>query len=295
MRSIKYAVKGSSLWLFVMVFCVIFTGAPRARGAELTGDNLAVFITGLSGGHQFQAYMDEAVGQLQEVLLANAYARERMIRFSESQDGELQWGKNVPARVDRLEPFMTRVAERTKSYENVFVFIAGHANGRDEEAKFHLGGEDVSYETLIRWIDGIPAERLILILAAPQGEVWIRSLSGPGRVLIVGNGFREFDFLPTLFLRLFPEIFRELSEAAEAEGIGSISLRDVFIETQTRVQEWYRVNGLHPTEVALIDADGDQRGETLMELQDGEDVPAVKSILFKIPGGSNHERSDKNR
>ena len=43
-----------------------------------------------------------------------------------------------------------------------------------------------------------------------------------------------------------------------------VSLQDIFVETQQKIHQWYQDNNLHCTELALMDADGDGKGQPLL-------------------------------
>lgn len=231
-----------------------------------SGDNFALLITGLSGNNQFKIHMNEAAKSLREVLRVNGYQTPQMVRFSDKIESGDLWGKNEMVTKEKLEEFLKDTRKRLKPYDRAFIFICGHANGRDEEAMFHLPGPDISYQDLIEGIDGIPAKETLIVVIASQGHAWIRKLGRPGRVIIAGNGLRQFDFIPMLFLRYFPRnLHSGVPDPLQNNGsLLKTSLRDVFIQTQKEVQDWYRRTNLHPTEVALIDADGDGKGQTLI-------------------------------
>ena len=237
-----------------------------AQTPENSGDNFALLITGLSGNRQFKIHMEDAAKSLREVLRVNGYGAQQMVRFSDKVEFGDLWGKNEMVTKEKLEEFLKDTGKRLKPYDHAFIFIGGHANGRDEGAMFHLPGQDISYEDLIAGIDGIPAKEMIIVVAASQGHTWIRKLGRPGRVIIAGTGLRQFDFIPMLFLRYFPENLHSgvFDPLQEKESRLKASLRDVFIQTQREVQDWYRRTNLHPTEVALIDEDGDGKGQTLI-------------------------------
>jgi hypothetical protein len=107
-------------------------------------------------------------------------------------------------------------------------------------------------------------------------------------VVIAGNGLRVYDFLPLHFLRFFPStLSRGVSEDpfAPRPKADVFSLRDALEDVQKRILFWYRVNRLHQTELALFDADGDGRGESLFagpDLNAGHRIPGkAESLAFE--------------
>lgn len=265
-----------SKYLCMLILILVLLNIPLCFAEEPPAPaRLGLFITGLSGSHQFKTYFDQAPGKIRETLTANGYQPEDFTWFSEK--GEHQnWVDEQIARKENLLTYLGRQAGQSKAYDEVFIFIAGHANGRDEEAMMHLPGDDISYDALMKGIDAIPAKRMLIVVAAPQGDIWIKKLAKPGRVIIAANGYRQYDFIPMIFLRIFPSIFEQAGQADPSGETKHVSLLDIFTDTQKRVQRWYQRNNLHCTELALIDADGDGKGESLFTSEALPDLPQKK-------------------
>ncbi len=272
MKIIIYRIKSMETMRIFLFWVLILTAfIPRSRAAEsLPSERLGLFITGLSGTNQFKTTFEQAADYLRQILLLNGYQMSDLVKFAEVKSTQTKkWGYEGISTSDQVRAYLKKLSQREKPFKQVFLFIGAHANGRDEEAKVHLPGRDMIYKQLISGLDAIPAEQMIVIVAAPQGITWIEHLSKPGRVIIVGNGYREYDFIPELFLRTFPEMFTKLSREHAENSLEKnrpirISLRDVFVETQRRVRHWYWENNLQNTEMALLDANGDKRGESLL-------------------------------
>ena len=265
-----------------MLFLILWLGIlPCGIASAGNSSHLALFITGLSGNHATAVNFNKAAGDLRAVLLLNGYRQEDLVRFADEKGlgNEKLWAVEKLATKVSLAKYLAELAQNGTVFENVFVFVSGHANGRDEEAMFHLPGDDMVYKELMAGIQNIPAKQMMVVVAASQGISWIENLSGPNRVVIVGNGLREFDSLPMLFLRTFSELWRQfpVPESERSEGPLKVSLRDVFVESQRQVLHWYRNNGLHTTEMAFMDADGDKKGESFLR-------PEAMKKIFKDPG-----------
>lgn len=243
-----------------IVFCFVMAAGGALSADTPAPKSIAVLVTGLSGSRQFQTYFQDSMNKLVPVLKASGYSG--IYRFSEapvtSEQGEI-------ANRDVLENRLKELASEGP-YENVFVWVAGHANGRDEESLLHLPKQDVSYKDLMGWLNQIESKRSVYALAVPQGQAWIKALAKPGRVIAAGSGLREYDFIPWMFLRHFPASFKSTARIAQGETAGTrTSLKDVFVEAQKKSQAWYRDNHLQPTELAYLDGDGDGSGETLFD------------------------------
>lgn len=243
-----------------IVFCFVMAAGSALSADTPSAKNIAVLVTGLSGSRQFQTYFQDSVNKLVPVLRASGYSA--VYRFSEAPANSEQ-GETANREV--LEKRLNEIASEGP-YENVFVWVAGHANGRDEESLLHLPKQDVSYKDLMGWLNQIESKRSVYALAVPQGQAWIKALAKPGRVIAAGSGLREYDFIPWMFLRHFPASFKSTARIAEGETAGArTSLKDVFVEAQKKSQAWYRDNHLQPTELAYLDGNGDGSGETLFD------------------------------
>lgn len=270
--------------LLSVLLLLALTVPARAQAPQ--GKSLAIFISGLSGSRQFQVYFKDASDKLAPVLRDNGYPE--IYRFSETPGGG---SSEFRADRDTLQKTLSEIAARGP-YENVFVWVAGHGNGRDDETELHLPGQDVSYKELMGWLDQVPAKAGIFALAVPQGQAWIKTLARPGRVIAAGGGLREYDFIPWMFLRHFPSSFFSTAKSAgEVSAPRRTNLRDVFVEAQKKSQAWYRDNHLQPTELALLDADGDGKAESLFDPSQLPE-PSAPSLEEAVSGPVPPEREN---
>lgn len=265
---------------------MVFAFSYSIAEASTNESHSAAFITGLSGSEtKYERYFNLAQTKLKDLLLANGYMPNEIYRFADKNEAGINWvHQEISGRVS-LQSYFQKMKDGGP-VEEFFLFIAGHANGHDENAMLQLPGEDISYEELMKWIDQVPAKRMTLIIALSQGESWIKTLSKSGRIIIAGTGLRQFDFAPVLFLRLFPDMFwnavSSTNDQTKSAATQNISLADVFMETQKKVQNWYWMNSLEPTEVALIDSDGDGVGHSLiLRSKPIENVHAEKAAEIK--------------
>lgn len=254
----------SFLSLFLMSAFLCPVGRSEAFGNE-PSVKLAIFITGLNGSHQFRVYFRGAVHSLASVLSKNGYEYKNMVRLGQQIEDDIPWGMSSQSTAVDIQKTLRALAEKKIVYEQLFIFVAGHANGRDDEAKLHLPGPDITYSTLMQWLEPLSAKQEVVILAIPQGQSWIEKFSKPGRIIIAGGALRDFDFIPAAFLQMFPNMFQAAEVRATPDSDGYANLQDVFAETQKRVQLWYATNNLKYTELALLDANGDSKGDSLIQ------------------------------
>lgn len=272
---------------FVLLALSFLLAEPAAFGAQADQRQAAFFITGLAGSHEFRINYRGAVRSLASILELNGYAYSDMVRLADEIEAEIPWGKAELSSGANIRKVIDEYSRSGKFYDKLFIFIAGHANGRDEEAVFHLPGEDIEYKELMRWLDNLPAKETIVIVAAPQGHAWVEQFSKPGRIVLAAGGLREFDFIPATFLRFFPNMFRAVAKRESESGPSYATLRDVFLETQKRVQEWYERNNLKTTELAVIDADGDGKAESMIQ----KEILVEKGLIAQEQGPAGGSQS----
>ena len=287
-RSVSAPVKKFVRWLPFISLC-LFCSTAHAETAR--PKRLAVFVFGLPGTPQFRIYFKKAWQELAPLLAANGFAADEQVLFSsfgcEESRGALCLDSN-------REIFETQIRKSASAgpYERVFIFMAGHANGHDDEALFQLPGPDVSYRDLMTRLNQLQTKSLLTVVAASQGSVWLQKFGGPGRAVIAGNGLREFDFIPLIFLKNFPAMFAKAArwhalhpQAAGSADPSEVSLAEVFFMTERSVRKWYEQNQLHPTEKPLMDADGNGQGVSRLTLAgpDAQDALIASKIHFKIP------------
>jgi len=249
------------LWISSISLSCLISIPAGAHGAA-NENNFAIYITGLGGSHRFKTDFRGAVRSLSTLLEKNGYNPAKGLHFGEDPEESMN---SFEGTAENMQSELSRIAASGVTYDNLFIFVAGHAHGRDYEAVFHLPGPDLTYEKLIALLKPIKSKKMVMVVAAPQGQAWIESFSGEGKTIIAGGGLREFDFIPAAFLRFFPNMFRAAESKEDPQSDGFSTLADVFVQTQKRVQQWYATNGLRYTEIALLDANGDGKGSTLIE------------------------------
>lgn len=277
---------------------------------ELGGHNLALFIFGQPGTAAFDKLFDSAHMQLGRLLNQNGFNDQNsQVYFRASslseKTGELSSRQHLNLRIPEIAA--------KGPYDKLFLFVAGHVNGRDDKAILHLPGEDMPVAELIGKLQQIKAGQTIVVAAVAQGQLWTKAFSAEHHIVIVGNSQREFDFIPIQFLTFFPAMFEEaarwhMEKDPSIQSPVAVSLTEVFLLTARTVNRWYVQNNLMETEEPYLEASGDGKAESVW-LKDAENeaVPqspkispqwfkeahATNKILFAVSaaGGSHHELS----
>lgn len=264
-----------SLRPLILLFFLGLVCAPWGHASEIpSAERLAIFISGLSGNHEFKTHFQDALKRMNEALLHKGYKKEEMVLFFEKPVKDSRWNHPQITNKENLLQFFDQLEKANHQYSEVFIYVIGHADGFDENAMFHLPGDDMSYSQLMKAMDKVQARQMIVVIAASQGEAWIQNFSRRSRILIIGSGNRQFDFIPLVFLRFFPESLEkaglpipqeQIEKNKEVPQFYPDSLFDAFFETQEKIIAWYRNNKLHKTEIAMLDGDGDKKAESFIQ------------------------------
>ncbi len=287
------------LVMAVVFLSIFFTSSPGYAYADPAGKNLAVFIFGSSGSTEFKQYFNDARTDLGRVLEANGFSKDRQVVFRETPAASKNGMAEYQSEDVALEKQLAAIAQGGP-YDDLFFFLAGHASGHDEQAMLQLPGRDISYLQLLGRVDKIQFKRLLMVLVAPQAQVWVQRFSGPGRIVIAGSQKREFDFIPSRFLINFPQMFEKAARwhaKQPGEKKQGVSLAEVFLLTSLRVRGWYEDNHLLATEEPVLDTDGDGSASVLGTPGWLKEAPAADQIRFTIPWirGGIHDSGGKFR
>ncbi len=279
--------KGSSIGLWILLLTLCFSA--RAFSA-VEGKDIAIVVSGISGSHSFEYNFKALHHEIAELLKENNYKRQNLFLFSEKEsENDREWNSRESSSWANLRSFFKNMGSKTlkAKLDRAFILIAGHANGRDEEAMLHLPGKDISLKTMQQWVKEIHAKEKVIIIMTPQGESWIEAMAGEGVVTVVGNVSREFDVLPVIFMQFLTEglagNFNVMSDEVENQDKSDSmkSLKDIFVETQIKTQEWYQTNNLQATEIGAVDGDGDGIGSSMIESLHQEQ-PSVTTYAVQI-------------
>ncbi len=274
--------------LFVLSLLFITAAAQRVSAyADPAGKNLAIFIFGSAHTPEFNICFNDARTDLQRVLDANGFlpGQQRVFREmpKKAANGSPEFHSDRQTLLKKIPGIV-----QAGPYNDVFFFLAGHAEGEDEQALLSLPDkEGVRYAELLTQIEKIKAKRLVFVIAAPQGHVWIRHFSGPGRIVIAGSSKRGFHTLPLQFLKNFPRMFEKTARWHNAHPAAgkdqSVSLAEVLFLTGSRVRQWYQTNHLSADEEPVLEADGDGNAVAVGTAAWLQESVSADQVRFTIP------------
>jgi len=178
---------------------------------------------------------------------------------------------------ERVEAAFATLRARMRPADLLCIVLIGHGTFDGIEAKFNLVGPDLEageWNALI----GRLAGRVVVVNTTGASYPFLERLASPGRVVIVATASpaQKYD---TVFPRFFTAAFADAESDLDKDGRTSIG--EAFTYASTRARHWYERRGQLPTELGLLDDNGDGVGQ-----EAGKPGPdgAVASRLFLDAG-----------
>ena len=159
--------------------------------------------------------------------------------------------------LDHIEATLARLAQQLQAKDQLFIYLIGHGNFRDNTAKFNIPGPDLSARALGRMLQPIQAKHTVLINAASASAAFINALSATDRVLCTSTRSVE-QRSATRFMEFFLQGLE--GGSADQNRDGRISALEACRQGAALTQDYFDGAGLIATEHALIDDDGDGLG-----------------------------------
>ncbi len=163
--------------------------------------------------------------------------------------------------------------------EPVFVLmLTGHGNANSEGWLFNVKGPDITSADLVAALNGVPASRQLVVLAASASGAALESMSQLGRVLVTAtksggeiNAVRFHGFLADAVQSDVADYDRnEILTIAEAYRFAEARTREYYEQQKLLASEHSRLRGELADEIAIA---------LLGSLQDAKDDPVVASLL----------------
>jgi len=216
------------------------------------GNTHALIVTGINKNAKDRQTKDKAVTDLRDFLLNNGpvepnrvavLARSRALVRSSS---DVSTAANLKERIDAF------AAAANTDDRFVFCYV-GQANVVGEKLRLNLPGPDVTHEQLAKWLGGIKASSILIVLDCPGAGLAVKALSGRGRIVVAGctadqpysTRFSEY-FVPALS-----------DDKNDTDRDARISLLEAFTAATKQLEDFYRSRGLLKAETPLLEDDGD--------------------------------------
>ncbi len=236
-------------WRFLAV--ALMLGLARSLAAQETH---LIIITGVEGDPEHGERFHKWATMLIEAATRHGGVDDANITYLADKPDRDPARIKVRSTRENVVKAFTDVAERSRPNDEVFVVLIGHGSFDGRQASFNLPGPDLTAADYAKLLDKCGSQRVVFVNTSSSSGGFLPVVAGPGRTVVTATktgGERNET--------LFPEFFVEalISEAADKNRDGRVSVLEAFQYAQTKVKQAYQQKGLVLTEHAALDDGGD--------------------------------------
>jgi hypothetical protein len=185
------------------------------------------------------------------------------------------WYRGQSTKVN-VEKAFDRVAARAKPGEQVVVILIGHGNGTGDESKFSMPGPDLSVTDFARFLGRFDKQRVAFInLTSASGDM-VPVVSASNRVVIAATK-TAFERNESQFGKYFVDALSQ--DGADVDKDGHVSLFEAFDYARLETKRHYENETKLMTEHAILDDDGDGKGDPEPTGRSGDGLLARRFFL----------------
>jgi Sec-independent protein translocase protein TatA len=212
-----------------------------------------VLVIGAEGAPEFAEQFATWTDRWQKAA-GQASAKITVIGSGKEQPTQTDESTTKAADKDRLHALLE--AEAKTGQQPLWLVLIGHGTYGGGEAKFNLGGPDLSATELALWLK--PFERpLAVINCTSSSGPFMNKLAAPGRIVVTATrSGSELNY--ARFGDYFSAAIAD--PAADLDKDGQTSLLEAYLAASHRVEEFYKQEARLATEHALLDDNGDGLG-----------------------------------
>ena len=251
-----------STWTLFGVFANLlaiscFYAVPCETIAQTSNRHLIV-VAGAAGetefGDQFQVWAQRWLDLASNVKETDGIAEKNTDGWQVHSFGMGEQNVEASDR-DRIESTLAEIAA-LETQPELWIVLIGHGTYDGKTAKFNLKGPDFSATELKAWLKPIQS-RVALINCSSCSSPFINQLSGPNRIVITATrSGSQYNF--ARFGNFLSQAIGD--ETIDLDKDGQNSLLEAYIAAVSQTEEFYAAELRIPTEQALLDDNGDQRG-----------------------------------
>ncbi len=247
--------------LSIMLCCMGLLD-PLALAQE-AGSSHALLIGGLGGTpdytETFQRYLFDT---RQALINRHGFAASHITVLAEANIQEANFVDGL-SDAETIRATFSRLAQTVDANDRLYVILFGHGSYNGTEARLNIPRRDLSALDYAALVDEVNAERIVFINTAPCSAPFIEPLSGPNRILMTatrtGSQRNETRF-PSYLVEALS------SPDTDLDKDGKLSVREWFVYAAQNTDRSFEAESHLPTENALLDDTGDQKGQRVEEL-----------------------------
>lgn len=237
-RNLRSLIASVALSLFAAnTMCV------AQRPSESTSVDM-ILVQGASGTEEYGEQFETWTKQWEQVCQA-ADLNVKRVGPESSPDG-------TP--LAQLQEVISEALQSTEP-KPLWLVLIGHGIWDGKSADFNLVGPDLHARTLKTWLEKHQRPVIIVNGSASSGP-FVNRLSGQNRVIVTATqSGTEYNFA-----RFAGFMANAFMEGADTDHDDAVSVREAFLAASVLTQQSYYEQGRLPTEHAILDDNGDQRG-----------------------------------
>jgi len=271
-------------------------GVPPLAGARVTGLGLGllmavlaqdparhlVVVTGLGGEPAYRNALTSWAVSLAGTARSHGIPEVNVHVLT----GDSTRGYRRASRANILATLLALPAA-TRPGDEVFLFLAGHGSGEGPESRLNIPGPDITAADLAVALDALEGRRVVVINAASASGDMLKTLSGPGRVVITATR-SPYERNATRFGGFFVEALA--GPGADVNKDGRVSVLEAFLYARRETARFYQSDQRLLTEHAVLDDNGDGTGSAApgADSTDG----ALARTFFLAPPAAVTSRND---
>lgn len=144
--------------------------------------------------------------------------------------------KDRNATQEKIVQTFTALKDQLKAEDTVAVILVGHGSYDGDDYKFNIPGPDITASRLAGLMDGLPAERQLVVNSTSSSGAAMEALQGKGRIVITATkSGRERN--ATVFSRYWAEAFED--PEADSDKNQTITVQEAYQYAETKVKVYF--------------------------------------------------------
>jgi hypothetical protein len=150
----------------------------------------------------------------------------------------------------------------------VLIVLFGHGSYQSGESRLSMPGPDLTAQDFAVQLGRLQNQKVVFANTTSASGEFVKALSGPGRVIVTATRSGN-ERNATNFGEHFAAAFA--NDVADTDKDGAVSVLEAFSYARTETNRQYEQDKRIPTEHAVLDDNGDQKGtdEPDRETDDG--------------------------
>jgi hypothetical protein len=251
--------------LGLLALATLTLASPLAAQGSSTH---VLVVSGLGGDPAYGARMQAWATQIVQA------ARERFAVPAENVQWLAERTEIDPARVtgrstkEGIETAIGTIASRARANDVVLIVLFGHGSYQSGESRLSMPGPDLTAQDFAVQLGRLHNQTVVFANTTSASGEFVKALSGPGRVIVTATRSGN-ERNATNFGEHFAAAFA--NDVADTDKDGAVSVLEAFSYARTETNRQYEQDKRIPTEHAVLDDNGDQKGtdEPDRETDDG--------------------------